>query len=1034
MASSDLLPRKRLTITGRRRLPSATLAAKTSETPSSRLTRVRNEPDVHHVTVLNRLLKTLGDNEVPGPQLFRLQKEFSEPLGEGGQGNVRGINKECAELYRLLNKGDKTISARWPVELIAIKQHQQRKVTQKTQGLTSPSLEVEPEERNLSSRLKAAECEVLALSPSLFRGHPNIVQLVGWGLCLDTIEDPKSTCCGSIHIPLLVLERAEMNLFQFLQYNLFPQETCNPEAKGEEGSAPAPGGIADLPPLSERVWTPRSGWSVLAQRAGIEMNPYKLVRLLCLDIGHGLQSLHEHKFTHGDLKPQNVLLFKSSRRWVAKLCDFGCARGQIDDAVLANGSGQPDQPQKEQYLGTSSWLPPKEEVESYHDYEGLRRCDVYVYGLVVWSSFCLRGDSPPPNPTLGDVKEHLKRFSRGSTGFPGDKGWFERRIYRLLKAAMASPDKRNPTPWVYLESRRECIAHSELLVPAMSATKHLLASVLAGLIFLFTTVLAKLGSLRQARIPKPNVQVPLSSNVKAAYNTKDWWNSKAASDISLTDQGVGLAIAEPLGIVANSPDSSSVLPSLPVGSLEEGSGPASSTALKPDDNCFGATIFKGNKRREGANQVLQDMTEILSSWPNGTTAVDLYYYARFRSRIPLNWWKEDMSQATVLEKALKADPVPDICTLAWLCNGPVGRSEVKTLPADYATWRAILDPDFLNESERLDRFLLLLQFGGCVEQRISGVPSGDAEMHESRSIFAWYIHSCRQSTVPIIIGTICRRFDQVKNMEHISSGTRFYMAGIDGNSTLSEGSGAEKDLLAYAGSEAISELWRHVLNSGKYRRPRNNAGRPLSPSNALGDIAEEAEENNVITPLLPRYPLPLGWEAHREAKAKKVKVEKDKTGYFKETFTRSVTLTKPTVSLVKMRQVKIGFLGGTEADVCHLDLISYIYQDKGQKGEVFDQDIDARFPYYDDDWFAMEWNNETPQKDVLSNLSTPWQITSFTTRVDQLMEDNPLSNIDLSTLKELIRTLYRKNFYGKGSVTHQELWIGAKLARSEVIL
>src|SRR5690606_34566585 len=78
------------------------------------------------------------------------------------------------------------------------------------------------------------EAEVLTLSPNLFHGHPNIVQLMGWGLCLDTFEDPQSDCCGSVQLPVLVLERAEMNFSQLLE-SLFTSRHQSLESQVEEG-------------------------------------------------------------------------------------------------------------------------------------------------------------------------------------------------------------------------------------------------------------------------------------------------------------------------------------------------------------------------------------------------------------------------------------------------------------------------------------------------------------------------------------------------------------------------------------------------------------------------------------------------------------------------------------------------------------------------------------------------------------------------------------------------------------------------------
>ncbi|KAF4610372.1 hypothetical protein G7Y89_g15748 [Cudoniella acicularis] len=421
--------------------PAAAASSSSSRTPSSQLSVLRQESGGSHIAILNRLLNTLKENEVPGPQLFRLRQEFSEPLGEGGEGNVRAIDRECAARYRKMGKN---MRERWPVELIAIKQYQSRREwTTGGQKLklgytTSAGLD----DSDLGSRFRAAECEILALSPSLFRENPNIVQLLGWGLCLDTLEDAQSSCCRGVQVPLLVLERADMNFLQFLR-QLFPDnqrlDASAATSRRLEHGTQTSGFANAIQGLGRTVlqWT------------GIEVDSYETIRLLCMDIGHGLQSLHEHDFTHGDLKPTNVLIFRTPTRWLAKLCDFGCAFGKPTNVISA--AGTPGTPTcRQRYLGTPDWQRRRDEASDEHDYDGLQNCDLYVYGLLVWSAFCLRGE-PPPSKTWeaarADLGE-LERRARWSTA--ENKRWISHRVGKLLDSAMASPLARSRRPWVHL--------------------------------------------------------------------------------------------------------------------------------------------------------------------------------------------------------------------------------------------------------------------------------------------------------------------------------------------------------------------------------------------------------------------------------------------------------------------------------------------------------------------------------------------------------------------------------------------------------
>lgn len=918
-----LLPNKQhvrrprtLARTGRRErllvASSPTRSAVSSVTPSSQLTRICHESGGNLVAALNRLLNTLKENKVPGPQLFRLKEEFSAPLGEGGQGNVRGINKKSAQRYL---KADKSILTKWPVELIAIKQHQRSKAVEQTQNTGSYAREVDPSKDDLGNRFRAAECEVLALSPSLFRGHPNIVQLVGWGLCLDTIENPESPCCGSLQTPLLVLERAEMNLSQFLQHLLFPVRMRTQEVRAEEGSV---GESLGGPYMSPQLkWTEMlsSGWSILAESTGFVMDPFEIVRLLCVDIGHGLQSLHEHKFTHGDLKPENVLIFKTSRQWLAKLCDFGCARGQAE-----NEAGPGGQPQKERYLGTDSWLPPWNETTREHDYDGLRTCDLYVYGLVVWSSFCLRGNSPPQNPKLEDAQANLQQLARQRRWlpFPSNKKWLADRINRVLSRTMTDRHSRHPTPWEYLLSDNERKAQTKKSARTMDTPSG--AQDASGIYPILSSAFSRCRSARETSTIEPKVRPPLSPTVKAKYNEKAWWSRTTAVDAPLTAQGTRPTTDNDLDSTSSSAEPLQLALSTTAShysTQEEGFGPASSIVLSPDDDSLSTTLFQGDRRREDAERLFQDITDTLTSWRAASnSSEDLYYYARFRSRIRLEWWGRDPRTENILSRALKIVPAVEICTLAWLCKGPVGKSEVENLPANDETWRVVLDPNFLNESERLDRFLLLLQFGARVEEK-----APIRRQFRSWAIFTGYIQTCRPATIPTVMEKIYRR-SPVK----------------------------------------MSRVMRHL---------RSDAHIETHQLREHG-IAE-GQNPDETTSLLP---LPLGWKAFGKPGPAV------QTTCFEETFTQSITLTSPKFSIMKTRQVKIGFLDQGEGHVCHLDLVSCLRSGTSMVNKTtFDEDMTTRFPSYNDDWFAAEWTTQPSQKDMLASLSEPWRLPTFTMRL-----------------------------------------------------
>lgn len=95
---------------------------------------------------------------------------------------------------------------------------------------------------------------------------------------------------------------------------------------------------------------------------------------LLSDIASGLSALHALGVVHGDVKPENILLFEESDRLVAKISDFGFCIAGDDDLKSARG-------------GTQYWNAPEclvgapSEIRK-HRLENTR--DYFSYGLVIW--------------------------------------------------------------------------------------------------------------------------------------------------------------------------------------------------------------------------------------------------------------------------------------------------------------------------------------------------------------------------------------------------------------------------------------------------------------------------------------------------------------------------------------------------------------------------------------------------------------------------------------------------------------------------
>ncbi|OIW24412.1 kinase-like protein [Coniochaeta ligniaria NRRL 30616] len=127
--------------------------------------------------------------------------------------------------------------------------------------------------------------------------------------------------------------------------------------------------------------------------------------LLALDVAMGLRALHDCNIVHGDVKPENVLVYDSMHReyanedelpfaerpFVAKLADFGCAIFEKDLDI-----------QDEYYLGTPKYNAPeisgllRDDAKVDHKlpskFEQFKAADCYSFGLLLWETV-KKGDS-----------------------------------------------------------------------------------------------------------------------------------------------------------------------------------------------------------------------------------------------------------------------------------------------------------------------------------------------------------------------------------------------------------------------------------------------------------------------------------------------------------------------------------------------------------------------------------------------------------------------------------------------------------------
>jgi serine/threonine protein kinase len=170
-------------------------------------------------------------------------------------------------------------------------------------------------------RLADIILELRALSHPALRGQKNVVELLGLGWETDSFEQARKW-------PVLILEYADGGTLT----DVLHREHISLQAKLR----------------------------------------------ICHDIACGLTALHEVGIIHGDVKPQNILMFQGPsssnavKSWVAKLGDFG---GAIMDAS--------DNDMDVLRTGTQPWNAPEWKAEMRAI--DMKRTDIYSFGLVIWS-------------------------------------------------------------------------------------------------------------------------------------------------------------------------------------------------------------------------------------------------------------------------------------------------------------------------------------------------------------------------------------------------------------------------------------------------------------------------------------------------------------------------------------------------------------------------------------------------------------------------------------------------------------------------
>jgi serine/threonine protein kinase len=113
-------------------------------------------------------------------------------------------------------------------------------------------------------------------------------------------------------------------------------------------------------------------------------------RELCLDVGMGLQKLHQCDVIHGDMKLENVLIARhSTRKYVAKIADFGFTIFDLEGNL----------PTTERLGYSEPWEAP--ESASTLSFRDRQSTDTYSYGFLIWK--CLSYGHHPFDEAAGGV-------------------------------------------------------------------------------------------------------------------------------------------------------------------------------------------------------------------------------------------------------------------------------------------------------------------------------------------------------------------------------------------------------------------------------------------------------------------------------------------------------------------------------------------------------------------------------------------------------------------------------------------------------
>ncbi len=751
------------------------------------------------------------------------------------------------------------------------------------------------------------------------------------------MEDPKG---DTPRIPLLVLERANGNLGEYLQneiefesdHRAFATEQCK----------------------------------------------------LCLDIGRGLEAIHNMNMTHGDLKLSNVLIYQSSSsRYgaTAKLCDFGLTiEDKKGEEIFTD------------YLGTPGWIPP-ESGETLPS-SSLVLCDVFAYGLVVWCIATLELKSPIEGLTPRSLTEHhlyRRAFDKIPRARILRKGQDTNRILRVLRSSLdKNPLLRERQPWRYLDR-----AQYPLIAAAIDPTKGSTSLLAYNLLI---QVMEGVGAAsRKWSMRVQGSWVPLLSICwylcSVSASALRWLFVRAAKRLSMSAETVAQKIHSK-AVPPRQEIYESIVEKY-AKNLKRGQISADTNGTSTINNALGVTCDVG-----GIRDRLEDEMSLMDSLYNTselrkTTGGEhsenvIYGLARLRSRFTLSSWDSGIAPGPMHppqiqknrfiqvneSRTLRHNAVLqalelnlDLQTLAWLCRGPVGGREIANSRRS-SLWRTTYETTNSPTSRvlRIQRIALFLQMGANVEDCVSDAAPITAFGRILRNIVTEDIQEAERFEITMLV---CRHFRRAA-MRSISPQSRYFFTGeLPDESNLDE----DGAFLTTALHEAISACnypaVQYLVSCHFPIYVQNRQGqtafelaetmavamswsriKPSRESRKISDIMKQTASTDN-----DKWNLPLGWTAKDLSSGRHV---------YEELHTNSIAFKTPSFSLWQERRLTLGFKQlSSMGQSFVVDLVRFIVS----YPETFDEGSFEKSLTFDESWFRLDIQSTKSGKTDSSNLT-----------------------------------------------------------------